>query len=293
MAAEYGATPAELVAIAADIPARVDALLGRWEHPHQLWALLAMVHEEAWHYQPAAVPLLARALTVAGVRNSALESAHAAGHLPPSALRLVTASVAARMAHGLPSLGNPVPAAPDGPRPAPGARPDPFAELAARFPAAWAAFSVLAALQRWDFGASAGPRQLWAEREFTAVPAAPVRIGDLAAAGGHHHHDGAWVLDGMAPGVGPPFLAALEDCDVMGCTSIRALSRNPAVVLAVVEYLLGGGKSLVTANALIEPGYVACRAVPRKPDPAAFATGAVLSGVSARHSASLRLCRAT
>jgi hypothetical protein len=209
LAAESGATTGQLDAIAADIPARVDALLSRWEHPEQVWPLLAMAHEEAWHYQPSAVALIARAATVAAVRNSALESAHSARHLPDDSLALITGTTALRMAHGLPQVGNRVPPAPDGPRGTGERQLDPFAGLASQFPAAWQAFEVLAHLQRWDQDASAGSRAA-PERAYDQVSAEPVRLGDLAAPGGRDSGNGkGWVLDGMAGGVGPDWSPTL------------------------------------------------------------------------------------
>lgn len=279
------ATAGELTAIEQDIPARLDSLLARWSKPESVLPLLALGHEEAWHYEPVGTSLLARTLVVVGVRDSAVESAHTARHFTdPDVVRL-TSITALRLNDGLPELGNPVPPAPAGPGRWTPPTDDPFEGLDERYPAAWQAFSQLAALLPWvQDQTDRGPF----EAKFEPIRPESVHLDSLRVGGVRvlsGRNAGNIILDGMASGVGDNLIRLIDEGGEanIATPSIKHLSRNPQVVLAVVEALLGRDGSFSTANIHIGSGLVAARGVPVFPHHHALTDPAVLRGIGGSH----------
>jgi hypothetical protein len=237
------AVPAEEAAGAlADVRARLLALAARWDSPGHTLPLLAPYFEVAERHEPQELPLAIRALAVVGIRNSALEDLHLAGHIEQWDWRVLTQAAA----HALDRFGS-LPAG------EPVVDVDPFDGLREEFPTATAAFRTLAELRP-------GGESTW-ERPHVPPPAPVEADGTIPLS-----REGAEVQHAMDERISTRIAALLREC-VHGerpllVPSLKHVSRNPRKLFRVADYMLAHGGSIVTANLRIGPDRIAWRTEP-------------------------------
>jgi hypothetical protein len=233
-----GATSVESEAALADVRARLIALASAWDDEELRVPLLAPWFELAIQHEPRELPLEIRALTLAGVRSTELESLHLSGHITEADWRPIT-QAAAFMFVGFPDAS--APGRPDS---------DPFAGLIDNHPHAAAGFRALAAIRpggRVDYPVPDGP-----------APALPA--GEHAAEFTPAGHEVMHATDSRITHRGAEVIRqCVEERRPMRTPSLKHLSRNPAKLFRIVDILLGHGVQLVTSNLLITPGHVAWR----------------------------------
>lgn len=251
-----GLDDAQIQMVADDVRRRLASLLGRWSEQRFRETVLLLGKAEATFYEPEDVDLLVRSLVVVAVRNSRLEdlssTPEAARHLglshavlPDADLPMLTREAAryfaeVDLAAASARVGIPPPAD------------DVFGKLPTRFPVAWRALAELAALPCGDATYAPLPARPPALRLGRPVEA---RLSTMA---------GAHIVSGMERGIEPELQRLLRLVKTglfpgLFADSFKMITRDPEKLFAVIEFVLGHGRAVVTHNYYLRNGYVARR----------------------------------
>jgi hypothetical protein len=250
-----GERPARTVA--EDVQARLTSVLSRWNSTRVRATLLLPGREEATFYEPTEASLDVRSLVVVAIRNSRLEDLASTRDvarkygavgpvIPDQEIPSITAEAvryfasvdlrcSAKLLSGTVLIG------------------DPFCGLAAAYPAAWRAVSELAKLGDED-------------RSFDVVEARlpELPLGPPISAGWRTTARGSHVVSGMDSSIEPALQRVLRlvrngIVPALYADSFKMITRHPRKLFAVLEYVLGHGRPVVTQNYYLRNGYVACR----------------------------------
>jgi SEC-C motif/Resolvase, N terminal domain len=233
-----GAAPRELYPPLADVRTRLVALAFAWDDKDLIEPLLAPWFELAVQHEPKELSLELRALALAGVRSTELETLHLADHIDQTDWRPITQAAAFSFARFDESEAPPK--APD----------DPFSGLLERYPHAAAAFRALASI---------GP----GERRDYSVPDSPAPELPTAEVAAKVTPEGFEVMHATDPRFSERGAEGVRQCIEAGrpmlTPALKHLSRNPAKLYRIVDVLLGHGRAVVTSHLELRPGRVAWR----------------------------------
>jgi hypothetical protein len=231
-----------------DVRTRLRSLAAHWHDVPFRQTVLLLGHEEAIFYEPASAVLNVRSLVNVAIRNSLLEDlaaskasvpelASAKPVLTDAGMGVLTKSaIEFFQTVGLEQMdatGSALPA------------PDIFGDLAKSFPRAWCSLSQLAN--------SSAP-----EVFYVLPSAARPRLPSSAPLTGKPKTEIAVVLSGMDPTFDPgllAFLRLIEDGTVpfFFSDSFKAITRHPAKLCHILEFVLSHGAALVTHNYFLGP----------------------------------------
>ena len=225
----------------ADVRARLLGLARRWGTP-EARTLIAPYLELAQLHEPTELDIAVRQLALVGVRNSDLETLHMDRYIHDEDWRVITQAAAYALS-GFAAL----------PAGDCSSHDDPFAGIAADYPTAAAAFTVLADMCPGDEREWQAP-----QRDLPAVPVDTVAVEVT--------REGFDVQHAMDPRLSRRVVAVLAnrvgERGAYGVPSLKHISRNPRKLFRVVDFLLAHGSVVVTANVFIEPGRITRRADP-------------------------------
>lgn len=284
-----GLTGNQLRTVLDDVRTRLSSLLSYWTDEPVRQTLLLPGREEATFYEPTSADLDVRSLVVMAIRNSRLEDL---ASTPEAARQLGRADQVLRdrdiaaitgeairyfEAVDLQKLGRAVRSAS-----IPG---DPFAGISAAYPAAWRAVGEL--------GRLAG-----AERTYSPVGAKVpnLALGPSLLAGWHVASRGSHVVSGMDGSIEPSLQRVLRlvkngVVPALYADSFKMITRHPGKLFAVLEFVLGNNRAVVTQNYYLSNGFVARRIPLIRPAHTTEQARAKLrdnSGLCTRHAGALR-----
>jgi hypothetical protein len=266
---ECGVDQAEADAIGADILARARAFAALDDAARN--TLVAPFIEEVTNYEPRDVSPALRAAVTVVVRNSLLETVHAAGLVSGPELRIVTAAAARPLAELLTMATDNPPHIPQN---------DVFTRLPATYPRAWAALTALA-----DTVGQGGRRDY-------RLPDAPVPVlptaDEVVAARRGKQHLGSVVESAITPAFNQQLVDGLRLVIThqvpFYVPSLSRVSRNMDKLLRVMELLLARDVPIVTTNYLIRSYDVWVRRRLVQPDNYSRLSGLdTLDGLSGSH----------
>ena len=277
--------PAQAVPlVAADVSDRLHSTLRHWGVADYRAALLMPTREEAIFYEPRTVPLDVRSLVVLCVRDSLVEDwcSEGSGRDAPltdtDVRELTTIAITYFSGQSIKALARL--ALPDK---------NVFGDLPAKYPAAWQALSMLAALTPSVAGLQFKP--VAPQR-----PKMPLPIEYSGSIGPAQ----SWVtLSGMSPRIDPHLAGILRQLeqnrlDIFFSHNFKMITRNLDKLLSIVEFVLACGKSLVTINYYLSNGLVQQRnrlwrpAHTRRESEFQTLDQRVLQDVAPQHEAALR-----
>lgn len=256
-----GISPTQVQVVAQDVRLRLTALARHVSHrPFRIEPLLVLGTEEGQFYEPRLSADRA-ALVVVGIRNSQLENLHttqsanprlAGKQLDDAAMRAITGDAVAfwsnhpLMDEAASLIDNESATV--------------FSGFAAAYPTAWGALRAVA-----DLTGSKHKREARFDTPRTKHPG-------LDWLGPVDHAPSPFTREttGFTLGVPRGLHATLALMEAQSGTlffvdSFKMLSRNPEVVLKVMEFLLASGKTFVTHNYLFRKGYAARRRLLLRP----------------------------
>jgi hypothetical protein len=228
----------------ADVRARLLGLAARWG-TREARVLTAPYLELAEVHAPTELDIPIRLLALVGVRNSDLETLHLADHIKDYDWRVLTQAAAFALSDfAVLPAGD---CATDH---------DPFAGIVEAHPTAAAAFEVLADMRPGDTREWQVPDRPPPEldAEIVVVPVTPEGYDQQHAMDRRVTRRQAAMLEAQAAGN--------TDTDGWAVPSLKHISRNPRKLFAMVDYLLGRGVTVATANVFIQPGLVRRREEP-------------------------------
>ena len=239
---ECGLSKTQAKEIGEDILARANylAALNVWQHR----PLVAPFMEEVAGYDPRSAPWEHKAAVSVVVRSSLLEEAHVSGQVKADHLRALT-TVAVQPVAGFIAATTNIRFEPPGH--------NPFADLYATYPRAWACLTALRAAI--DQG---GGRVGYQEPE-APVPLVPT-ASEHADAKPDSQHEGAVIFSAIDPRFDQQLIsmltAAIQHQAPIFVPTLSRFSRNLDKLLRVIELLLARGVTIVTTNYLLRPGEV-------------------------------------
>jgi hypothetical protein len=261
--------------VAEDVRQRLDSLLSHWSDGPFRRTILILGTEEASFWEPQTASLEIRSLVVVGVRNSLIEDLGASQAytealrssrqlLPDERMPWITSEAiryfeAANLdcAHAEPEQ-------------------DLFGDLPRRFPSAWHVLSLLAGSSDVEIACELPV----AEAEPMDLPVSRLRVErhTVVASGIDPRLDDALVdmLRQVKLGKVSPFFSP----------SFKWVTRNPEKLLSIIDSVLRYGATVLTANYLLSPTYVARRNPLLRPAHYTSEIGAQLAnrnGLSERH----------
>lgn len=233
---DCGIDQAQADAIGADILGRALAFAALDDGTRN--TLVAPFIEEVVSYEPRDVSPALRAAVTVMVRNSLLETVHAAGLVSADELRITTTAAARPLAELL-TMATSEPLRP--------VKDDVFSRLPATYPRAWAALTALADTVgqggRHDYRLPDAP-----------VPALPTADEVVAARPGKQH-PGSVVESAITPVFNQQLVDGLGLVIAhqvpFYVPSLSRVSRNMDKLLRVMELLLARGVPIMTTNYLI------------------------------------------
>lgn len=270
--------------VADDVRDRLCSVLSRWGEVDYRATLLMPTREEAVFYEPQAAPLDVRSLVVLCLRDSLVEDwcSVASGRDTP----LTEADVRDLTMTAIAYFSGPADLAG-----AASGRPnqDVFGALPARYPAAWRALSVLAALPpglagvEYDPVAPRRPPLPLSSRDSPLTKPLRVQVE----------------LSGMSPLIDPGLALFLQHLaqnrlDCFFSCNFKMITRNLDKLLSIIEFVLACGKPLVTINYYLSNGLVLRRRRLWRPAHGQYEPEAQLldhrlpHGVTSQHRAVLR-----
>jgi hypothetical protein len=223
-----------------DVLARAEAFAALPFSDHEV--LVAPFVEEVFDHEPLDTSLGLRAMVTVVVRNSLLEQAHHDGDLN-SGIVVITRYAAGPLSHFLASRRrNPINL--NGP--------NPFRDLSAQYPRAWACLTALSEVF------STGGRQ---PLRLPTAPLPQLPFGDELATPPPPSRDTATaVSSAIDPRFDQHLLTLLQQATqeptVLYTSALSRYSRNSAKLHRVLEFLLAHKATILTTNYLIRPGDV-------------------------------------
>jgi hypothetical protein len=129
------------------------------------------------------------------------------------------------------------------------ARPDLLGDLPRRFPSAWHALSLLGDPSRSEI-----------EYDLPAAESAPMDLSAPRRQVEHH----AVVASGIDPRLDDQLqrmlsLVAAGELDLFLAPSFKGITRNPEMLLSIIDHVLRFGGTVLTPNYLLSPTYIARR----------------------------------
>lgn len=232
-------------AIGADIRSRGEAF-ARLD-PISQGVLAASFVEDVVEYQPAEVSSRMKAATAVVVRNSLLEQVHAAGAVNDARIEAITTSGARALAEFLGTDHDQA----DEP-----SRDDPFADLSAKFPRAWAALSALAT-------AVVSGGRVTARQVQAPVPSWP-GPDEVLTADRAESNSKVVIRSGIEPSMDDRLVEMLREGvasrdSAFIVPSLSRISRNSSVLHHAIELLLARDGQIITTNYWIRPSEVWAR----------------------------------
>lgn len=235
---------AEAAAVGEDVLARATAFAALPQPAQEV--LAAPFAEEVFDHEPTTAPLELLAATTVVVRNSRIEHSHVSGLVEPGGLHAVTEMAAGPLSHLLAAARR---------EPIPLTGPDPFGDLSATYPRAWACLEALADTIAHDNG-----RRDYRAPEVSGMPSLPQPhevVPDRRA----EHIKGGTLFNSIDPRFDEEFMRQLrvavhEQSDKPGVFFVSALSRfsrNSHKQLRVVELLLAHKVTILTTNYMLRP----------------------------------------
>ncbi len=232
----YGVNKDKRRAVCDDVEARLRALLSCWHDEQFRRTVLLLGREEAQFWNPSTAPLDVRALVVLCVRNSAIEelastvgSRHQAQVIPDEDMPLLTGEAIEYFSKV--DLNTAATTA--------GTQPNLFRTLPQRFPNAWKALAALAASSQASstYDAAVLPAE--------GLPAGAAQFRKLAR--------NQVVASAIDASLDPQLANALNEIrvgrvPVFIVPGFSRLTRNPAKLLAVIDYVLRHSAMFVTNN---------------------------------------------
>ena len=224
--------------IGADVLQRAEALATLPTRDQD--ALIAPFVEEVFDHKPLDSPLDLKAKVTLVVRNSLLEQAHHDGSLD-SGILTITEYAAAPLSHFLAARRR---------QPVHYPGPNPFTDLATRYPRAWACLHALT-----DGFADGGRQPL----HLPAAPTPEMPSSDeiTTTTTASTHNPAATVFSAIDPRFDQHLIDLLTNATTDGfalCTSaLSRYSRNSDKLHRILEYLLAHHATILTTNYLIRP----------------------------------------
>jgi hypothetical protein len=252
----HGLTDAQIAPVLDDVACRLYAVLRRWNDVCWRRTVLFLGREEATFYEPADADLDIRSLVVVAIRNSLIEhlasTAEAARSLgvddqviPDRDIPRLTGAAIAFFRHvDFASVAADRDASP---------RFNPFADLPRKYPTAWQALAALAALGDTE----------WSYSPVVAKPPL-VAIGVSLPQSWHPALRRDQVISGMERSIEPALQRVLRlikngVVPALFADSFKMITRDPAKLLEVIEFVLCHDRPVVTHNYFLSNGYVARR----------------------------------
>lgn len=275
-----GLNQAQRTLACADVRMRLTSLLANWHDDDIRLPALVLGYEEATFWEPQEADLDLRALVAMGVRNSVLADLHDEGAVLPSIAWPGLLREAVSYFADLDAQGElePIQLAP---------KDDLFRNLARRFPNAWTCLHELAVLSEYTD-----------ERENLEFELDRLRKAELLSLPTELAQDRVTVIaeqhrqSAMDASVKQNLVRGLQQLQYMppngrfNYLSLTQISRNPEVLLGVLDHILRHGAGLVTANYVLTGDYLAKRtplARQAQTDTEALALCYYLSGLSPTH----------
>ena len=255
--ASRGLTDQKIAPVVEDVRCRLTSLLSRWDDLAFCKTLLFLGREEATFYDPADADLNVRSLVVMAIRNSLVENLAST----PEAARRMGAAGPVLLDRDMPTITSDAVRffsevnLSDLARASAGdiGGADAFSGLPTAYPAAWRALSELSTLEG-------------AESDYPAVPAnlPGFAVGRSLPAGWQAGESPSQVLSGMERAIEPPLLRVLRlikngVVPALFADSFKMITRHPAKLLEVIEFVLSSDRAVVTHNYYINNGHVAQR----------------------------------
>ena len=236
--------------IGADVLRRAEALAALPTRDQDV--LIAPFVEEVFDHKPLGSPLDLKAKVTLVVRNSLLEQAHHDGPLDTGILT-ITEYATAPLSHFLAARGR---------EPVPCHGPNPFTDLATRYPRAWACLHALT-----DCFADGGRQPL----HLPAAPTPELPSGDEITTTASMYNPAGAVFSAIDPSFDQHLIDLLtqptSDGFVLCTSALSRYSRNSDKLHRILEYLLAHHATILTTNYLIRPTDVWVRRGPLvKPD---------------------------
>lgn len=274
----YGLNKDQRERVYLDVALRLDSIIARWNDVPYRNILLTVAKEEATFWEPRDASLDIRSLVVLGLRNSAIESLNASVRggrqvLSDEEMPLLTGEAisyfrtvnlgTAEVAKGV----------------------DAFSLLPKRFPHAWQCLTALANLDGVE-----------ASYALERKPAEPLKL----ACGTGARFDQAVVASGMDGSIDSELAKLLRKVEkgemtVFASPSFSRITRNVSKLLSILDHLLRNNATLVTANYVLSPDYVARRSPLLRPPHDADECAAGFAnevGMTHRHKTVLHLAAA-